>query len=395
MFLNQTIQTNSTLELTLSLDIAVGLQSAIVGLFMIFYKGGLGKSRKFIGLFLLAFAFNTSLEVIPQIEMILQTDVFGGRSRFLPFNFLFFQITMLFCYIYSISKQKIESPVLLFAPGILEFLIYTYFFISPPLSADGYTPTDWFLTFEKYYTIASFGYSFYFSFRIIRQINRFNKSLSEMLSDLQNKSLSWVKLICYGLLLTEIIFIVHYYIITPPDIETMPDAEYALWEPLLNNIHIFLACINLAFIYFISIGSLVQFNLENELPRELSTQEEDEEDLVDEELARTFDEIEVYVKANKPYLNSNLTLGELSKQIELDTKLVSRAINEIGQRSFYGYINSYRVDTSKEMLLNKDFEHYSILGIGFESGFNSKASFYKNFKEVTGTTPSLFLEQHK
>ena len=64
-------------------------------------------------------------------------------------------------------------------------------------------------------------------------------------------------------------------------------------------------------------------------------------------------------------------------------------------KNFFDFINSYRVESVKEMLLNKEFEHYTVLAIGLESGFNSKTSFNTVFKKMTGVTPSEYRKQNK
>jgi AraC-like DNA-binding protein len=44
----------------------------------------------------------------------------------------------------------------------------------------------------------------------------------------------------------------------------------------------------------------------------------------------------------------------------------------------------------KEMLVNPEYKHYTVLGIGLECGFNSKTSFNRIFKEETGLTPTEY-----
>ncbi|MDO8896190.1 MAG: helix-turn-helix domain-containing protein, partial [Bacteroidales bacterium] len=59
-------------------------------------------------------------------------------------------------------------------------------------------------------------------------------------------------------------------------------------------------------------------------------------------------------------------------------------------QNFYGYINKFRVEKSKKLLTDKELDKYSIIGIAFESGFNSKTAFNTAFKKITGQTPSEF-----
>lgn len=97
-----------------------------------------------------------------------------------------------------------------------------------------------------------------------------------------------------------------------------------------------------------------------------------------------------YVEQEKPYLEPELTLGQLSEQVNIPTHYLSQVINEKIQRSFGDFINSYRVETAKKMLADDQFSHYTIIATAYEAGFNSKTAFYEAFKKFTGTTPSKY-----
>ena len=55
--------------------------------------------------------------------------------------------------------------------------------------------------------------------------------------------------------------------------------------------------------------------------------------------------------------------------------------------SFYDLINSYRIVEAKKRLSSVDYEKYTIEGIGYSCGFNSRSSFFKIFKKETGISP--------
>ena len=97
-----------------------------------------------------------------------------------------------------------------------------------------------------------------------------------------------------------------------------------------------------------------------------------------------------YMPVEKPYLDEELSLLKLSLLLNISTNQLSQVINQNLNTSFYQFVNSYRVEEVKQKLTNREFDHYSILGIAFESGFNSKSTFNKIFKEETGMTPSQY-----
>lgn len=93
---------------------------------------------------------------------------------------------------------------------------------------------------------------------------------------------------------------------------------------------------------------------------------------------------------NEPYLDCDLNLSNLAKQLNITPHQLSYVINSGFNENFYGYINKFRVEKSKRLLMDDKANKFSMLGIAFESGFNSKTSFNTTFKKITGKTPSEF-----
>lgn len=97
------------------------------------------------------------------------------------------------------------------------------------------------------------------------------------------------------------------------------------------------------------------------------------------------------MEVDKLYLNPTLTLTELAQHIGLNSKVVSQLINTGMNQSFNDYVNAYRVDEVKRRLRTNDLPRFTLLGIAFESGFNSKTTFNRIFKEHTGQSPITFM----
>jgi AraC-like DNA-binding protein len=102
----------------------------------------------------------------------------------------------------------------------------------------------------------------------------------------------------------------------------------------------------------------------------------------------------VYLKNHKPYMNPDYSLQMMADDLQISREKLSYLINTGQQKNFYKFINEFRVEEVKERLLNPQFNHFTVLGIGLECGFNSKSSFNRIFKEETGLTPSEFKKQH-
>lgn len=109
----------------------------------------------------------------------------------------------------------------------------------------------------------------------------------------------------------------------------------------------------------------------------------------DEELSKIKTALEDVMKVEKPYLDSELNLIKLSQILSVSTHQLSYVINTGFQKNFFQYVNEYRIEYAK-ILLKDNGSKLSILGIAYESGFNSKTSFNTTFKKITHQTPSEF-----
>ncbi len=92
----------------------------------------------------------------------------------------------------------------------------------------------------------------------------------------------------------------------------------------------------------------------------------------------------------KPYLDSELTLNKLSELTSVSNHNLSEVINSRLGKTYYDFINEYRVEEFKKKLEHPSSLNYNLISIAFDSGFNSKTSFNTVFKKITGQTPSEY-----
>lgn len=114
--------------------------------------------------------------------------------------------------------------------------------------------------------------------------------------------------------------------------------------------------------------------------------------LPDEDLKRYLQRIEKFMADEKPYLDPELTIDKLSEQMRMKKLLLSQTLNKGFNKNFFTLIKDYRVRHVEAELKNKKNATYTILDIAYMSGFNSKTGFHRAFKEVTGKTPTEYLE---
>ncbi|MDR2236907.1 MAG: helix-turn-helix domain-containing protein [Chryseobacterium sp.] len=109
----------------------------------------------------------------------------------------------------------------------------------------------------------------------------------------------------------------------------------------------------------------------------------------DEELQKIKTQLEDIMSRQKPYLESELNLIRLSELLSVSTHHLSYVINTGFGKNFFQYVNEYRIEHAKHLLKDANSK-LSILGIAYESGFNSKTSFNTTFKKLTNHTPSEY-----
>jgi AraC-like DNA-binding protein len=95
----------------------------------------------------------------------------------------------------------------------------------------------------------------------------------------------------------------------------------------------------------------------------------------------------------KIFTEPELTLTELAKLLDTHPNYLSQVINEREKKNFFDYINTLRIQEFIHVVSEPGNEKFTLLAIAFDCGFNSKSSFNKYFKKVTGLSPSEYLQR--
>jgi len=93
------------------------------------------------------------------------------------------------------------------------------------------------------------------------------------------------------------------------------------------------------------------------------------------------------MQTGRYYQDPELSLSSLAEKLELTTHELSRIINTVLKKSFNDFINEYRVAEAARKMQDPAYDHITLLGIAFESGFNSQSTFTRAFKHLTGKSP--------
>lgn len=124
---------------------------------------------------------------------------------------------------------------------------------------------------------------------------------------------------------------------------------------------------------------------ENPKPRRLN----------DEQIGGLSARLENLMINDRIFLDNEINLTTFAEKLGISIHDASFLINEVTGSNFYNFINRYRVEEAKKLLVSSKSDKLNMLGIAFESGFNSKTTFNTAFKKQVGISPSEYAKQHK
>ncbi|MDZ7648436.1 MAG: helix-turn-helix domain-containing protein [Cytophagales bacterium] len=108
----------------------------------------------------------------------------------------------------------------------------------------------------------------------------------------------------------------------------------------------------------------------------------------------TFAGLTKVINEDKIFVNPELTLAELAQTLNVHPHNLSQVINTFEGKSFYDYINLKRIEEFKRVVALPENRKFTLLALAHDCGFNSKTSFNRNFKNLTGLSPSEYLRQN-
>ena len=107
------------------------------------------------------------------------------------------------------------------------------------------------------------------------------------------------------------------------------------------------------------------------------------------------DQLKSLIEIDKIFLQNELSLPALAMKLGASSNEVSFLINETYGENFYTFINKYRIQEAMFLLESEKYNKLNILGIAFQSGFNSKTTFNTAFKKITGKPPTAYIAEQR
>jgi AraC-like DNA-binding protein len=212
-------------------------------------------------------------------------------------------------------------------------------------------------------------------------LKKYQKLLPEYFSSLEKINLNWLQYILISIIFLFIIVIIIISFGTRLDLIPMQN----IFKIVGTLQSIYVCCI-----VFFSLRQSIIINQNISVDNAAIGENKGINKLSDDKLNKTAADLVDYMADEKPYLNEELSLSILSSLMGVSTNQLSQVINQNLNTNFYKFVNAYRIEDVKKKLKDPDYDRYSILGIAYESGFNSKSTFNKIFKEETGMTPSEY-----
>lgn len=274
----------------------------------------------------------------------------------------------------------------------VPFIVFTFLYFSffrEKLSFDTHKLllTDGYVVARLLYSFAFLGSVSYYTFLTLQILQRHRKRLQDRFSFLsESNELNWLYVLTAIFSLTYFVYFALglYNVVT----------NQAYFDIAYTS-DIFLTILAFSVSYF-GIKQPYLFKVVPEEKEDFNESREGNEqkekyknsNLSEEQKEEYIEHIYSFMQTERPFLNAELTVQDLSKQLNISRHHLTEILNNDIGKNFFTFINEYRVEEVKRRLLDERFEHLTIVAIAFESGFNSKSTFNSIFKQNTGSTPS-------
>jgi AraC-like DNA-binding protein len=325
---------------------------------------------------------------------------------YLPFLHLLFIGPVIFFYVQSLlnpSFQFKKKHLLHFIPGIL-YIIYSiliwfvdkiilkkYYFYENQSDKD----------FDLWYQVLGLISMFAYFIVSLKYYQLYKKLIFQVTSNANRILFNWIKTFLYAFLSMLLLRVLFY--ILPSIIENSSDYTGIWWHYLFFSIILFYIAVTG---YSNPIHSSIAFKasilekkpiylLNSEFSEEDNTIEIDHENVTltdNSEINFWKEKIQKLIISEELYKNPELTIVDISKKLKTNVSVISRTINQGFLINFNDYINNYRIEAVKKCFENGNHKKSTLLGIAYDCGFNSKATFNRSFKKNTGFSPKEYIE---
>lgn len=211
------------------------------------------------------------------------------------------------------------------------------------------------------------------------KLRRFRAIFRDNYADASSRTFSWLLQLCLAA------SVAHTFVLVK---------DLAGWtgSPVAQALNVAVSLTALAVTVWFAAKALYQPDLFRQVDAHQDARAEPDRKPDAETLAR-LDRLLAHMQTRAPYLDANLSLKKLARQMSMPARDLSVLINSARGQSFFEFINAYRIDRAADLLADPAHADMSVLDVLYEVGFNSKSSFNTAFKRCIGQTPSDYRRQ--
>lgn len=279
----------------------------------------------------------------------------------------------------SVNKKNLIIP---FIATLLAFILIVIQYYNVFSEARSNQLLLLFMT--SFSLIAGFGY-YTFGYKLIQLIRnkiRNQNSFFQCILFLKEKRYRWVRLMAIIFFIHGTIFLIEFtYLIIVPSNRS----------PFLINTAFYITLGYVFLIYLIQNPAIMHFS--SKTAGSLVLKKYEKSGLSEEEAKDIMQRMNDYMEKDKPYIESQLSIQDLSQKLGLPVHTISEVTNGLMEQNFFDYVNNYRIEEFKILALLPKNKDVKILHLAFEVGFSSKTSFNIAFKKFTNKTPSQFIKR--
>lgn len=363
------------LSLISYLSFLVSFQLLFVGLFLITNKKGNRRNNALLGSIFILMAWNMADLTLQMNQVALTWDFIHVIDS--AFFLLYGPIIYLYAQGVIFKDFKLTKKHLI---HFIPYLLLTLLLLIAGTPAPG-NPEDFInsglpwqfylgsvLIYMHFYTYLGFTY---------KSLWKYRQVIKNKYSQIEKINLDWLSFALNTFVLITFVSLIHNFI------------------GLAENATVFLITLSLLLIFvFYFVNKVILDALRQP---EIFTGITQNETVKYQGSSLTASQVEAYKEqlialfnSEKPYLDPQVSLVDLSEKLSVSTKNLSQVINQSFGKSFFDFINSYRIKEAKKIFKESKDKKMTVLEVMFDVGFNSKSSFNTTFKKETGQTPTEF-----
>ena len=320
-----------------------------------------------------------------------------GITQEILFFVPFMQVLLIGPVVYFYTKSLLNSSFSLqkkdwihFVPAALYLLYSLLIFITDKVILDEFyfyadgRDKD----LSNWYQIAGLISMAYYLISSLRYYSKYKKLVFDSVSYAETILFKWIQnfMIAFlGVLVLRVLF----FILNPE----WGEFGSQFWYYIVFSFLIFYISIN-GYANAVKISIFNDVNIQSVNVFSEETQEKTNQELpLSDDIEDWKQKIVVLLEVEKIYENPKLILSDVAQLLDTNTRTISSVINLGFQMNFNDFINYYRIEAVKEKLISGEHHKITLLGIAYDCGFNSKATFNRAFKKSTGLSPKGFIEK--